>query len=931
MGIRRLLEHSHAAGLIDIPHVLVEAVVLAVSIVGVAAVVGIGRLVSERDVALGALRRERDLSDSIINSLPGVFYLYDESLTFQRWNRNFERVTGFDAEEMKGRHPLDFFIGEQRQMLAEKIEQVFRTGAGEAEADFVCKDGRRIPYYFNGARVEIDGRPCLIGMGIDIAARKEMERELELSSQRLRLAVEGAAIGTWHWRPSSGEMVWSPRGYAILGQRSGGDMSYDRFLAALHVDDRARTDAAIRCALEGGTPYRIEFRTVWPDGTVHFVAARGQAYYDENGRPVRMEGVVLDITDQKAAEERLREQQQLLQLFVEHSPAAIAMFDSDMRYLVASRRWHIDYRLGESSLVGRSHYDVFPELPQRWRDVHRRCLAGAVERCEEDAFQRVDGSTDWVRWEARPWHTAGGDVGGLIIFSEVITERKSAQEALREADIRLRLAARAANVGLWDWDLRTNRVFYSPEWKSQLGYADEEISDAFEEWRSRVHPDDLAPTLRTIHDFVANPTSGYTTEFRMRHRDRSYRWILTNASMMCDAEGKPDRLLGCHVDITERKRNEQKLAESERRLRDILDSLQAFVGLLSPDGVLLDANRAAYERAGLRRQDVVGRPLVDSYWISHSPAVQARFADAIQRAGAGETVHFETTVRMAGERLITIDFSLVPLRDSNGIVTNLVPSGIDITERKRAESALRESRERLALLSRQLMSAHETERRSLARELHDEIGQVLTAVHINLQQARTVRDARATARLDQSVDIVSQAIQRVRDMSLNLRPAMLDDFGLVAAVRWYADRVRQTGGLDIELRTHTSGEELPSEISTACFRIVQEALTNVQRHAGARRVLIELSESDEVIRVSVTDDGVGFDVDAARRRAMQAVSFGIIGMQERVELLGGEFALSSTPGEGTCVRARLPLTAAAAPHARPGATGRGTFSGVQRS
>lgn len=210
MAVRRMLTLAHDTGRIALPDSMIEAMFMLVSVAGVAAVVGLGRLVSERDLALGALRRERDLSESIINSLPGVFYLYDESLTFQRWNRNFERVTGYDAEEMKRRQPLDFFVGEQRNLLAGKIEQVFRTGAGEVEADFVCKDGRRIPYYFNGARVELDGRPCLIGMGIDITARKEVERQLELHAQRLSLAVEGAALGTWHWNPPDGA-IWSGR------------------------------------------------------------------------------------------------------------------------------------------------------------------------------------------------------------------------------------------------------------------------------------------------------------------------------------------------------------------------------------------------------------------------------------------------------------------------------------------------------------------------------------------------------------------------------------------------------------------------------------------------------------------------------------------------------------------------------------------------
>ncbi|MBK8950968.1 MAG: PAS domain-containing protein [Chitinophagaceae bacterium] len=115
-------------------------------------------------------------------------------------------------------------------------------------------------------------------------------------------------------------------------------------------------------------------------------------------------------------------------MFVEYSPAAIAMFDTEMRYLVTSKRWLQDYRLNITQITGKSHYDVFPELPEEWKAVHRRCLAGAVEKNENDMFLRPDGETEWLRWESHPWYKASGDVGGIILFTEVITERKKAED-----------------------------------------------------------------------------------------------------------------------------------------------------------------------------------------------------------------------------------------------------------------------------------------------------------------------------------------------------------------------------------------------------------------------------------------------------------------------------------------------------------------------
>lgn len=136
----------------------------------------------------------------------------------------------------------------------------------------------------------------------------------------------------------------------------------------------------------------------------------------------------------RQSQDALQEREEQLLLYTEHSPAAIAMFDRDMKYLVVSRRWMDDYHLGDQPIVGRSHYEVFPEVPKRWVEIHRRCLAGAVEKCDEDAFPLGDGTIHWIRWEVRPWYKADGSIGGIIIFSEDITERRRKDEALRESE-----------------------------------------------------------------------------------------------------------------------------------------------------------------------------------------------------------------------------------------------------------------------------------------------------------------------------------------------------------------------------------------------------------------------------------------------------------------------------------------------------------------
>lgn len=215
---------------------------------------------------------------------------------------------------------------------------------------------------------------------------------------------------------------------------------------------------------------------------------------------------------------------------------------------------------------------------------------------------------------------------------------------------------------------------------------------------------------------------------------------------------------------------------------------------------------------------------------------------------------------------------------------------------------------RLQALSLRLLEVQEAERRHLARELHDEVGQTLTAVKINLEMLRRIpQPDSSSTRLDDSLGMVDRMLQGVRQMSLDLRPSMLDDLGLAAALRWYVTTQAQRAGLTAEIVAGALPEDLSPAAATTCYRVVQEAVTNVMRHARATRLTLTLAGAESGLEVSIGDDGCGFDVAAARRQALHGESMGLFGLEERVQLAGGRSAIESVPGQGTTVRAWLPL------------------------
>jgi signal transduction histidine kinase len=252
--------------------------------------------------------------------------------------------------------------------------------------------------------------------------------------------------------------------------------------------------------------------------------------------------------------------------------------------------------------------------------------------------------------------------------------------------------------------------------------------------------------------------------------------------------------------------------------------------------------------------------------------------------------------------------NVVPLRDLEGSVIGVVSCYQDITDRKRAEEKLRESNDRLQLLSRRLVESQELERRHIARELHDEVGQTLTVAGMNLQAAvLSARRDSLSGRLKESLQAVERVLEQVRDLSLNLRPSMLDDLGLEPTLRWYISRQNSAAGLSAEFHADALEHRLDPLIETACFRIAQEALTNIVRHARARAVSVDLRRQDGLLHLFVRDDGVGFDVAAVRRRAVLGTSLGVLSMEERATLSDGGLEFKSASGQGTEVHAWFPL------------------------
>jgi len=346
------------------------------------------------------------------------------------------------------------------------------------------------------------------------------------------------------------------------------------------------------------------------------------------------------------------------------------------------------------------------------------------------------------------------------------------------------------------------------------------------------------------------------------------------------------------------------LEVSELRYRRLFETAQDGILILNADnGQIDDVNPFLTDMLGYSRAQLLGKKLWEIGPFKDVEASKAEFRE-LQR----ETYvrYDDLPLETSAGKAINVEF-VSNIYQVNG--DRVVQCNIrDITKRRRAEEKLKTFSRKLQVLSRQLVAAQETERRNIARELHDEIGQSLTVIQLNLQAIlQTPGRKTVSPRVQECLEAVDQLLEQVRDISLNLRPLILDDLGLEPALRWFTKRQAALVGLQSRFHADRLQHRLSLAIETACFRVAQEALTNVVRHAQAKTVTVELRQEAGQLHLHVRDDGVGFDVGAAREKAGRGASLGLLSMEERAALAGGGLKLRSIPKQGTEVHAWFPL------------------------
>jgi len=437
----------------------------------------------------------------------------------------------------------------------------------------------------------------------DITVSKEALIALTEEKEKLQSVLQATNAGSWQWNIQTGKTVHSEKWANILGYELSeiSPVSSEKWRSWVHPDDIELSDIKIKaCFNKKAEYYNCEYRIKHKNGEWIWVLDKGKIItWTEDNKPLMMFGTHSDITDKKNITTRNM-------LFIEHTPTAIAMLDCDMKYLAASKKWIADYQLDKTTLMGKSHYDLFPEIGEEWKKIHQKCLTGIEDKRDEDSFVRHDGSIQWLRWEINPWFNDKGNVGGIIMHTEDITARKNIEEQLRLSEEAFRGNFENAAIGMALLDLKGQWINVNRALCSIVGYSENELLELT--FQDITYPEDLDADLQLLDELVKGKRSYYHMEKRYICKNGRIINIILAASAVRNVDNEPLYFISQIIDITAQKKAEKQLAATNTKMQALFEA-STQVALIETDkyGLIRTFNKGAENLLGYTKEEMINK------------------------------------------------------------------------------------------------------------------------------------------------------------------------------------------------------------------------------------------------------------------------------------------------------------------------------------
>ena len=647
-----------------------------------------------------------------------------------------------------------------------------------------------------------------------------------------------------------------------------------------------------------------ELPNIDKQGRTFFTDSSWTLVRNADGEPEAVVSISFDITERKQAEDALHLSEARFSTIFNVSPYRMGIVRlRDGVILEVNDSWVRETGFQREEVIGHPVTEMDQWLNESTRTLFRDVLkSGQAIRGIEVPLRTRDGSLRFALASLELVELNGEPC--FLWATNDITDRKQAEEALQESEEIFRTLAETVSAGIFIYR-DSQFVYANPTAERLTGYSQEEFLHM--KLADLIHPDfhEIVNQRRAARD-RGEPVPPHS-EDKILTKSGETRWMDVTAAKTSFL-GKPAMIVTT-FDITERKRAEEALRASEKRFLVAFEAnpMMATISLLE-DGRFLAVNDSFISLTGYSREEAVGRTALElGLWPNAEQ--RARLMRRLQEEGSVRNHEADLTMKRGIKKTMLISVEAIELEGQRC----LLHSGMDITQRQQAESALRTSQKQLRALSAKVQSAREEEGTRIAREIHDELGSALTGLKWDLEKMNKTLSSleheppvvEVRERMITMTRLIEETINTVRRISSELRPSILDDLGLVAAIEWQAQQFQERTGIEFVWKSQLETAELSRESATAVFRIFQEILTNVLRHSGASRITVELEKCAGHFDLKVQDNGRGISEHEQRHTR----SLGLLGMKERALLVDGEVTIAGAPGTGTTVVVRVPATA----------------------
>ncbi|HLZ35045.1 MAG TPA: PAS domain S-box protein [Nitrospira sp.] len=615
--------------------------------------------------------------------------------------------------------------------------------------------------------------------------------------------------------------------------------------------------------------------------------------------------------ERQRAEQALGESEARLRAILDNSPNLVFLKDTQGRYLDVNRQFEHTFHTSREAIAGKTDEEVFPrEQAAAYRANDLMVLRARVPLQFEEVALQDDGLHTSIVFKF-PLHNAEGQTYAICGITADITERKRAEEERRKLLNDRMLLLESTSEGIYGVDLDGLCTFINTAAARMLGYQPGEVVGRNMHELIHHHRDDGSPypvkECRIFEVFRSGRASRIDGEVFWRQDMTSFPVDYSSSPII---EGNTIKgSVVTFTDISQQKQAEEAIRQAEGRYRSIFENAVEGIFRTTLDGKYLVVNPALARLYGFESPEEM--MISVTYIAQHNYVEPGRLDELMRRMSEEkEVIGFESQIRRKDGGVIWVSENVRAVRDGSGAIIGYEGTVENITQRKEAEERLQQSLDRLRTLSGRLEVVREEERSRIARELHDELGVWLTCFKIDLSRVNAIVGEGDGAKLRRKVSEKIRAMIEQIDGTINavqrivseLRPAVLDDLGLVAAIEWQSQEFQRLTGIECTCTTDAEDIDVEPERATAVFRICQEALTNVARHARATAVRISMQERAGFLLLSVSDNGIGI----ADHKIVDPQSFGLLGMRERAALIGGQVTITGSPEKGTTMTLRLP-------------------------